>query len=444
MPVEFLAYLLIAALGVVLATGWGRVHPFLAMTVAIVAFGFACSLPISLMGRSYGDGFVETLNTVGLVVIAGAVIGVFAAETGAAARLAAAFAGWGEGVRAALLAALGFVTGVASTPAAAFAVLAPFRQAIASSTRRENAVSSASLGLGLSASHGMVLPAPCPVAAAAIFAADPLRVFLFGVPVAIVAAIAGALYAAFAGRRLVAEASATAPVTSRAAVPGRYVAALILPVAAMTLLLIVQSLGEIPSEPLGGGPIREFLLGVGRPAWLLVIGVGLAILLTWRWDAAAISMEGWVGKAIMSVAELLLLIGVGGSLQKLTQVMGLAELLAEPLLGWHGGLLLPFVVAALVKCVQGSSLVAAITAAGMTAPLLPALGLGSETGRALATLAVGAGAMSGSTLNDGFFWLVAGTARLTPGRGIALFSLGTIFQGVVAALLLAALGLFLA
>jgi gluconate:H+ symporter, GntP family len=448
MPVDFAVYLLLAVLGVVIATGPLRIHPFIAMTLAVMAFGLACDEKLSLIGNAYSAGFVETLNSVGLVIVAAAIVGAIGAGSGASARLAAAFAGWGGGRMSALMAALGFVAGVAASPAAAFAALMPFRQTVAAGSRRANAVSSVTLGLGLSASHGMLLPAPCPIAAAAILAADPLRVLAFGAPVAALAAVAGAIFARLAGGRLVAEGpmpdpalpAPTPPAGEQNASP-RVVAALLLPVLAMVLLLMVQSLGEIPSEPFGGGPTRELLLGLGRPAILLVVGVGIALLLTWRWGAEVLSQQGWVGQAIAGAADLLLLVGAGGALQKLIQETGMAELLAEPLLDWRGGLALPFAVAALVKCLQGSSLVAAITAAGMVAPLLAPLGLASETGRALAVVAVGAGAMSGSNLNDGFFWLVTANARLTPGRGLALHSAGTLLQGILALLLLLLLGL---
>jgi GntP family gluconate:H+ symporter len=65
-------------------------------------------------------------------------------------------------------------------------------------------------------------------------------------------------------------------------------------------------------------------------------------------------------------------------------------------------------------------------------PLLPALGLESDTGRALAVLAVGAGAMTVSHVNDGLFWLTADAARLRPARALALFSSLTALQGAVA------------
>ena len=120
----------------------------------------------------------------------------------------------------------------------------------------------------------------------------------------------------------------------------------------------------------------------------------------------------------------------------------MAEMFGERLLDWHaaalGGVLVAFLIAAAIKTLQGSSLVAAITAAGMVQPLLLPLGLGDPTGKALAALAVGAGAMTVCHVNDELFWLVADRAGLPPLRALATIGLGTLLQGLIAA---AALGL---
>ncbi len=95
-------------------------------------------------------------------------------------------------------------------------------------------------------------------------------------------------------------------------------------------------------------------------------------------------------------------------------------------------MLIPFLIAAAIKTLQGSSLVAAIAAAGMVQPILMPLGLGGENGRALATLAIGAGAMTVAHINDEFFWLVSTSSGLRPLRGLAAFTAGTLLQGFVA------------
>ena len=107
---------------------------------------------------------------------------------------------------------------------------------------------------------------------------------------------------------------------------------------------------------------------------------------------------------------------------------------------WHlsgaGGLLIIFLVAATIKTLQGSSLVAAITAAGIVQPLLIPLGLDAANARALAALAVGAGAMTVSHINDDYFWLVSVTSGIRPLRALAVLTAGTLMQGVVAVVVL--------
>jgi gluconate:H+ symporter, GntP family len=188
------------------------------------------------------------------------------------------------------------------------------------------------------------------------------------------------------------------------------------------------------------------VLGLGRPLTLFLVGLGIMIVGLWRPSVTLVADSSWTGRVLGNVSGILLIVGAAGGLQRLCQETGMAELLGEHLLGWSvggpGGLVIPFLIAALIKTVQGSSLVAAITAAGIVQSILLPLGLGAENGRALAALAIGAGAMTASHVNDDFFWLVSGSAGLAPLRGMAMLTAGTLLQGlaaIAALLILAAL-----
>ena len=108
------------------------------------------------------------------------------------------------------------------------------------------------------------------------------------------------------------------------------------------------------------------------------------------------------------------------------------------LLDWHLGalaILIPFLIAAVLKTFQGSSLVAAITAAGMVQPLMGALDLGGANAKALAALAVGAGAMTVSHVNDDYFWLSASDlARILDKVVIGVIASGSIASRMIAGL----------
>ena len=446
MPLVHLALLALAVIALVGLIGWPRWHGFFALLATSAGFGLAAGQSISLIGKAFGTGFATTVQSAGLVILASAVVLAVTVDSGAARWLSSITEKWrGGSLRSAppwML--LGMVAGLAATPTAAFAVLTPLRRCLEGRSRRCNAAAAVTLALAISAGHGLLPPAPGPMAAAAILGADPTRLALVGLPAAILAVLAAGVFV-YACRVLLpsGEQMPQRPSPAAREQPRRGLVALLAASLTMLALLIVQSLGEIASEPFGIGPTRELLLGLGRPGVLLFVGIGLALLLTGRWGAATLSEQGSAGRAVVGVAPLILTVGAAGGFQALTQETGMAALLAEPLLDWRTGLMVPFAIAAVVKTAQGSSLVAAITAAGMMQPALLTLGLDGSNGRALAAAAIGLGAMTTSHVNDPLFWLASDAAGLHPGRGLALISLGTTVQGLVGLVTLAALGMLL-
>ncbi len=190
---------------------------------------------------------------------------------------------------------------------------------------------------------------------------------------------------------------------------------------------------------MAAGPSRELVIGVGRPLVLLLVGLAIMVVGHGRLGFKLIADTSWATQCISSVANILLIVGAAGGLQKLCQESGTAELLGEHLLDWHvgahGAVLLAFAIAAIIKTLQGSSLVAAITAAGMMQPVLDQLGVNAG-GKAFAALAIGAGAMTISHVNDTYFWLVADRVGLAPSRALVALGGGTLLQGSIAAFIL--------
>jgi GntP family gluconate:H+ symporter len=439
MPRLTACYLLIALVAVILLTDRWRLLPFIALVVATAAFGFAINMSISQIGNLFGSGFALTLQATGLVIVAGYQMLALAEQSGAADRLASAAPKRGGLAR--VMTAFGIFAGIASTPVAALAVLLPLTRSLGRLRADGGDRLTVYLSLALSAGHGLLLPAPVVVAAMAILGADGGLVLGIGLPLAVVTAAGGAVFASTLLRQITAgDIAGGSPYVARAPLAGsaasRVAAALVIASLVLVILLAIQSLADIPSEPFGGGPKREFLLGLGRPLMLLLVGPGLLLLALNRWSRDVIGNDGWLARGLLRAAPVLLLVGAAGGLQRLLQETGMAELLGERLLPLHLGLLLPFLVAAVIKSLQGSSLVAAITAAGMIQPLLVPLGLDHPTGRALAVLAIGIGAMTVAHINDAFFWLIGDQARLRPGQTLAVASFPMLVQAAIAMALL--------
>jgi GntP family gluconate:H+ symporter len=379
----------VAVVAVVVLVQRLRVPAFLALMVVVVGYGLFASMTFQSIGKAFGLGFVSALEQVGLLVVAGALVGRMLIKQplpGPAAAVAGALAGLG------------------GSAAGGLALLQPAGRAIG-------------LALTLLAVHALVAPSPIAVAAASVLKADIRTMAGIAIPVAIVAAAIG--WGLFAR-------------DDRA--PGRLSLAW-LAIALPVALLVVQSIAQMPSEPLGKGGAREFYTGISRSLMLAVLAIVLAMLLSRRWQPDVLADISW--------APLLLTVGAAGGFARVLDETGMAELLAEYMLDPRLGLLAPFLAAATVKTMQGNSLSAVLTASGMIEPLLPALGLDSATGRALAAASVGAGAIAICHVNDPFFWIARDMAGLTPAQALRAISLGSLAVGVAALGLIAALGVVL-
>lgn len=437
MPIVQVLIFIAAAIILVFATQPRRVHPFFALLVVAAGFGLASGLSVSLLGKRFGTGFAQTLYSPGLVIVGAAIIAAIADSTNARDLAARSFAHarWFRHGAASTL--VGFFAGVGASPASVFALMSPLlRKADGKATRPSAMIAPA---LAISASHGLVLFSPVPIAAASILGARWDRVALFGLPIALVLAVFGMAWARWSSPPEQAK-SATDDLRLDERTGSAWSSTVLLfAVAVPLLLLMIQSIGDIPSEPLGGGADRERILGLGRPLILFLAAVVIMIAGNWRRSIKLLGDAAWAESVFAKIAGVLLTVGAAGGLQKLCQETGMADLIGERVADLAGGVLVPFLVAAVIKSLQGSSLVAAITAAGMIQPFLASLGLGAENGRALATLAIGAGAMTVSHVNDDYFWLVSWNAGLAPARALIALSLGTLGQGLIALALLAML-----
>jgi len=371
----------IAVVAIVLLVQRLHFPVFLAIMATVVVYGIAADMEFESIGAAFGMGFAATIAQTGLLVVAGALVGalVLRAPLGTGAAAAA-----------------GALAGLGASAAGGLALLQPAGQ---DAPRR-----TLGLALTLLAFAALVTPSPLAWAAAAVMKVPPRTMAMVGLPLAAVAALLGWWHVA---RQV-----------PTSGVPGRFGWAW-LAVAIPGALLIVQAVRQMPIDPL-------------VPA---VIAITLGVLFAGRWQPSALAGRGW--------APLLMAVGAAGGLSSVFGQTGMAELLAEYALQPRYGILTPFLAAAIVKTMQGNSLTAILTAAGMVEPMLPALGLDSTGGRALAAAAVGAGSMAICHVNDPFFWIAATMARLSPGRALYVISLGSVVMAVGVLVVLAALRQFL-
>jgi len=387
----------IAVVAIVMLTQRLRLPAFLAIMATVVVYGIAADMTFQSVGKAFGLGFTAALEQAGLLVVAGALVQALVLRQPL-----------GTGTSA----LVGALAGLGASATGGLALLQPAGQ---DAPRR-----ALGLALTLLAVSSLVAPSPIAVAAASVMKASNATMLMVALPLAAIAALLGWWYVA---RQI--------PPTS---VPGWLDwtwLAVFIPIA----LLIVQSAAQMPSEPLGKGGAREFYIGISKPLMLAVIAITLAVLFAGRWQPSVLAGRSW--------APLLMVVGASGGLARVFDETGMAELLAEYALHPRFGLLTPFLAAAIVKTMQGSSLTAVLTASGMVEPMLPALGLDSASGRALAAAAAAAGSMAICHVNDPFFWIAASMGRLSPARALYVISLGSAVMAIGALVVLAAVKQFL-
>ena len=240
------------------------------------------------------------------------------------------------------------------------------------------AATTIAITLEVTASHSLVPPTPGPIAAAGIIGADLGMVIFWGFIVSATALIPGSFYAKYFTSRIklvpqFAEEEKTTEIKKYPSAGKSF-----LPVVVPLLLIVLASIANYPTHPLGENAFTSIILFIGSPVIALLLGAFLSFSLPGKFDKTLLSSTGWFGEAVLIAAPIIFITGAGGVFGKMLQNSGIAELVK--LETWKeatGALLLPFLMALALKSAQGSSTVALVTTASIIAPLLGTLGLES-------------------------------------------------------------------
>jgi len=433
--------LLLSVVFIVLATTKLKLHPFLALLIAAFAYGIFCGkMSLAEVVESVNTGFGGTIGYIGIVILAGSVIGTFLEKSGGAMNLAKSTLKLvGQRNVPLAMSIVGYIVSVPVFCDSGFVILSPLAKALSRRAKISLAASAVALALGLYATHTMVPPTPGPVAAAGLLKADLGLVILWGALVSVIALGAGWLFAVKYASRIHISSDSGSNESGSQTLESQGPSALksVIPILLPIILIVLRSVSELPAHPFGRSGAAIFISFIGQPVVALLIGVFLAFLLPKKLTSEMLSTTGWLGEAVISAAGIIIITGCGGAFGKVLQNSQISDVIAENL-GRASGLniWLPFIIAAALKTAQGSSTVAIITTAGIVAPLLGALGLDTATARALVVVSVGAGSMVVSHANDSFFWVVTGLSNMSVKQGYKLQTLGTLVEGLAAAIAL--------
>ena len=408
-PLDPAVLLLIIFIGVglvVLLITWLKMPAFVALLLGSAFVGLAARMPLAEIPRAFQQGVGDTLGFTAIVIGLGTVIGKLLAESGGALVVAKALVdalGERRVEWAVLIAA--FIIGLPVFFQVGLVLLAPVLFTLTRRMQMPFLRLAIPLVAGLSVAHGLVPPHPGPLAAIERLGADPGRTLFYalvvGLPVAI---LAGPFFGRFISRRVHVEPGAMADqftaTTTAARAPSLAVTliTILLPVFLMLLAALVQA-------TLADGVIRRWIGFAGSP----LVAMLLATLLSMYTFGRACGFDrGRILRcaedSLPPIAGVLLVVGAGGGFGRVLVAAGADTAITHIVGGLRlSPLVLGWVIAALLRLSVGSATVAVITAASVMAPIAAATSYGNKD---LLVVAIGAGSLIASHVNDGGFWLV--------------------------------------
>ena len=437
---EILIALIVVVILMVIAATKFNFHPFLSLLLAGIVMGFVGGLTESEVTSTLMSGFGKTLGSIGIIIAFGTIIGAYLEKSGGAKTLA----NWalkviGKNRSPLAMNITGFIVSIPVYCDSGFIILSSLNKAISKKTKIPLVVLGVSLAAGLYATHVFVPPTPGPLAATAALDADLGLVIMLGLIVAIPVSLVGLLWAKFIGKKIKTEFSEDfvdenktekLPRTSLAFAP------IIVPI----ILIALKSISGYPTHPFGEGTIAGIINFIGNPVIALFVGVFLAFKL--KGKNTKEKHSNWVTSGLKEAGIIILITGAGGAFGAILRATGIGDIIGSSFSNMEIGLLLPFIIAAVLKSAQGSSTVAIITTAAIIAPILEPFGLDSSLGRALSVLSIGAGAMTVSHLNDSFFWVVAQFTEMDTATALKSQTVSTLFQGITGITIVLIIGWF--
>ncbi len=357
----------------------------------------------------------NTLGFVAVVVGLGAMFGAILEHSGGAEAIASfLLKHTGEKGASWALMITGFIIAIPVFFDVAFIILVPLIYSLQRKSKKSLLLYGMPLLAGLAITHAFIPPTPGPVAVADILKADLGWVIVFGAIVGIPTAIvSGPLFAKYISKRI--HVVAPELVESQSDDQPKPSVGMIAAIIGLPIILIV--LNTVLNSPMAEGWISEDFKGwmkmIGHPFTALI----LANLIAWyllgiRRKTSKEKLLKITTKSMGPAGIIILLTGAGGVFKEMLIATGTGDMMANYFAEQGlSTLLFAFIVAALVRILQGSATVAMITAAGVTAPLL--LGSTGDIEKALLVIAIASGASIMSHVNDSGFWLVSKYLGLT-------------------------------
>jgi Gnt-I system high-affinity gluconate transporter len=392
-----------ALLALILLITWGKCNAFIAFLVVSIATGLCLGIPANMITRSVQKGIGDTLGSLVVIIMLGAMLGKLVAASGAAKRITGVLMkAFGEKHIQWALMVTGFIVGIPLFYNVGFVLMVPLIFSVVYQYKLPAVYIGLPMLASLSVTHGFLPPHPSPSALVGQFNANMGLTLLYGFLIAIpTIIIAGPVFA-----RSLKNIQSTPlqifqpPVLKENELPGAANSFLssLLPV----LLLAITALLPLMSS-MQQGPWPALMAFIGDPITVMLLSVIVATFTLGIANGKSMKavMEIYAD-AVKDVAMIVLIVAGAGVLKQVLVDSGVSDAIAAQLKHWPiPPLVLGWLIAAVLRVCIGSATVAGLTTAGIVAPTMAQLQVEPN----LMVLSIGAGSLMFSHVNDAGFWL---------------------------------------
>lgn len=379
-----------------------KINAFLAFLVVSFLAGLCLDIPPVKLVGSVEKGMGDVLGSLAIIITAGAMLGKLVAESGAAQKIAkVSMDVFGEKYIQWAMVLTGFLIGIPLYYGIGFVLMVPLIFSIVYRYKLPALYIGLPMLAALSVTHGFLPPHPSPAALVVQFNANMGLTLFYGLAVAIPAIIVGGPIFSKTLKKIPAVPleSFRAKEMKDEELPGAFKSffTALLPVILLAfasfLPLVLQPDSKIlPMVLFAGSPSVVMLIVLVVATWLLGLSEGKKMT-----DIMSVYAD-----AVKDIALILLIIAGSGALKQVLTESGVSNQIAEYLENIHSEpLFLAWMIAAIIRFCVGSATVAGLTTAGIIVPLMEQ----THSNPNLMVLAVGAGSLMFSHVNDAGFWM---------------------------------------
>ena len=403
-----------------------KIKPFL--TLLIASFLFGIFLKIDILETLYliSKGFYSIVLIIGPIIVIGTVLGKFLNETGTSKKMVNTFISYfGIDNIPLSLNLIGLIISIPVFCDAAFILMSSIVKDLSRITKKNIILLSVCLATGLYSAHVFIPPTPGPIAASAIINADIGLLFLIGIVVGIIVSISGYVWMKFLFKKEFKIKSVE--IKSHDFTSDRSIVSF-LPVIVPILLISTSTIIKYPKLDINKLPFLKIFEIIGKPEIALLIGFIMTLIFLKKDEIQ--STPQWIIKSLKNSFEILLITGAGGALGYIIRESGIIDNLNLNIATGLASIFSVFILATIIKTIQGSSTVAIVTTCAITAPILQSIGMTSELEKVILIISIGSGAMTISHVNDSYFWVVTKYSNIEMNDVLKYFSSATLIQGL--------------